>query len=365
MNQEPLLVNRPSEPASAADAQEIARALAGSTSGTSDANLRYEAALADWFEAGFAVSTSSGTTALLAASASLGLRSGDEVILAPTAPLCTVYALLWLRLVPVFCDVRRDSFALDPDEVRRALTPRTRALLEVPMWGYPVPADELREVARSVDLPLMLDLAHGHGVRLHGRHLSAYSDVATFSTHGSKIFPTGEGGFLLTDDPEIASAARGYCQFGGLDGVHFGLNFKLSGLQAALGLARLQTFSDHLAARERNARTLLERLDHPLLAPFPVARGGEPNYFTLLLQERSGSTDRLAAHLASHGIASEIRKYRCRPLYEYPLLKGHARPCPNSAALLRSTLDVPLDPGFGPEALDRISHALSTYPRDP
>jgi dTDP-4-amino-4,6-dideoxygalactose transaminase len=136
----------------------------------------------------------------------------------------------------------------------RVVTPKTRAVIDVPRWGYPTPVDRLRDATRSLGVSLVLDLAHSHGAKLDGRDLSAYGDFSCYSTHERKIISTGEGGFILTHDEGLASIVRSYIKFGNLNGRDFGLNFKLSGVQAALGKSRLAHLDDLLARRRTAAQ---------------------------------------------------------------------------------------------------------------
>jgi DegT/DnrJ/EryC1/StrS aminotransferase family len=137
----------------------------------------------------------------------------------------------------VFVDTRAHGFGADPASVRAALTPRTKAIIDIPMWGYHTEVDELHALTQAAGIKLVLDLTHSHGTTLHGRPLSHYDgDVSCFSTHERKPLATGEGGFILTGDDELAQRCRDYSRFGNLNGKDFGLNYKLAALPAALGI---------------------------------------------------------------------------------------------------------------------------------
>ncbi|WP_163779997.1 DegT/DnrJ/EryC1/StrS family aminotransferase [Myxococcus vastator] len=347
----------------ASDATYLSAFLHRDLSGTGDVVLAYEAALRSWFGAAAAVSVSSGSAAVMVALGALGLRPGDEVVVPPTAPLCTVYPILAMGGVPVFCDTREDGFGLDLDDLESVVGPRTRAIIEVPMWGYPTPLIPLRAFADDLRLPLVLDLAHGHGIRLSGRPLWTYGHLATFSTHESKFLSTGEGGFILTDDADLAKAARRFSRRGGLNGRHLGLSLTLCGLQAALGLRRLRLLNEHLRVRGQNARHILKQLTQPQLQELPVTSGGEPNYYFLVLRHRGGSAHDLIEQLAAQGIPSDIRRYRCRPLYEFPILSAYRHPCENARRLLGSMTTIPVHPSLTTTELDRIAAAINHVSR--
>jgi dTDP-4-amino-4,6-dideoxygalactose transaminase len=339
----------------------VCATLEGSLSGTSEAVGLYEEALAEWFEARHAVALSSGTAAISVALFAAGVSAGDEVLLAPTSPLCTVYPVLAAGAVPVFCDTRSDNFGLDPASIAERASPRARAILEVPMWGYPTPAVELRELARAMGVPLIFDLAHAHGTTLGGAHLSRHADVSCFSTHDRKPLSTGEGGFVLTDDGELAERARSFSRFGHLGGVEFGLNYKLGALQASLGRSRLRRLGDQIKARRSNAREIVAQLANPRVAELPIVPGGDPNYYALLLRLGYGDNRAFLAFLDRSGVPSDILRYGGKCLYDFPAVSAFRRPCPQAEALLGSITTIPVHPAVDRRQLDHIV-ALLNHP---
>lgn len=318
----------------------------------------YESALSEWFQVPHAVSVSSGTAALSTAFAVLGVEEGDEVILPPTCPLCTVYPILALGAVPRFCDTEADGFGLSIEDACALAGPRTRAIVDVPMWGYPTDLPALGEAARELGIPLVLDLAHAHGTQLGGRHLAQYGTVSCFSTHNRKPLSTGEGGFLLLHDPDLAEAARRYSRYGYLDGVHFGVNLKLSPVQAALGRHRLAALADQIARRRTNADRIRAALDGAVLAELPVPPDGRPSYYAMLLRLPAASARRIIDELDSRGIPSDVKRYGCRPLYDFPLCEPYRRSCGNAERLLASVTTIPTHHSLGEDDLDHIVSSL-------
>ena len=336
-------------------------ALAHGISGRSDVVRRYELALASNFGTAEAVAVSSGFGALVVALSALGLKPGDEVVLTPTCPICTVYALTFMRLVPVFCDTRPDDFGADLDHAAALMNDRVAAMIEIPMWGYPVDARAARAFCDARGIPLIMDIALAHKARLDGRLLGSFGDVATFSTHWSKNFVTGEGGCVLSDDPSIAARARAFGYPDDPDAEAPGLNYAMAGLQAALGLARLSRLDDDIACRRETMKLLLAELDNPHLEPLPVVSGGETGGTKLLLRERSFDNRELLAHMERCGVPSDILNYRCRALYEFPVLSRFRSSCPNAEALLASITTVPVHPDLSRRQLEHIVRSLNGY----
>lgn len=332
-----------------------------SLSGTGPVTEQYEESLCIWFNARYALAVSSGSAAVMVALAAVGVKPGDEVIVSPASPLCTAYPIMSMGATPVFCDTQPDCLSLDLDMLESLITERTAAIVDVPMWGYPTPAASLSRKAKARGLPLILDLAHCHGTTYQEKHLWEYSDIACFSTHESKIMSTGEGGFVLTNSPELADRAGRFRQMDFLEGKNIGINLKLSSLQAALGLARLDKLSEEISIRKRNADFLKSAIGCDDIAELPVVEGACPNYYTLLLRSKSGKASDFIDHLYAHGIPSDMREYPCRPLYEFPILKYLTNPCPNATRFLLSVSTFPTHPEMDEFDLEYLAAALSNY----
>ncbi len=336
-------------------------ALGTGLTGTSPVVDLYERLLSARYDMTHALAVSSGAAALTVALSSLdGAESGD-VILPPSCPICTVFPVQSRGLRPVFCDVLPNSFGLDAEKVAAAITRDTRAIIEVPMWGYPTRVDRLQAAAASRGIPLILDLAHSHMVTLHGHPLAHYGDIACFSTHESKFLSTGEGGFVLTRDPIRDAKMRGYSRFGSLDGQACGLNYKLGGLQAAIGAARLGSMDQLVAAGQDHREDTLRRLHNPHVCELPIVEGGTVSGYAMLLQTVDSDGRRFVQHLEQNGIPSDISKYDNRPLYEYPILAAYRSSCPNATTLLRSLTTIPLHQDLTDDDLTHIVNTINAY----
>ena len=222
------------------DEAAVSAALQQPISGGSEVIAEYEADLAKVFGVTQAIAVSSGGAALIAALYAAGVRPGDEVVLPPTCPLCTVYPIMFLGATPVFCDTYADGFGIDLEDLARVVTPKTRAVIDVPMWGYPTPVDRLRDATRTLGVSLVLDLAHSHGAKLDGQDLSAYGDFSCYSTHERKIISTGEGGFILAHDERLVVAESDVAPVG------HGLCFVDPGAALAEDLDRRVQVREHL-----------------------------------------------------------------------------------------------------------------------
>ncbi|MBN1174915.1 MAG: DegT/DnrJ/EryC1/StrS family aminotransferase, partial [Micromonosporaceae bacterium] len=258
-------------------------------SGNAAAVDAYEADLAAWFENPFAVACSSGTAAIHLALLALGVRRGDEVIVAATAPVMTVLPVLALGAIPVFADVAHPAtFALDLDDAANKVTPRTKVVISVPMWGYPADGTALEDFCARWNLAWVEDAAQAHGTIVEGRHTGTLATIGTFSTHARKLVTTGEGGFCLTGSDRLDRRLRvlrnlGQPVEGGEFGTRFGLNYKLGAVAAAIGSAQLSRLRLRITQRLATM-TAIQAIadDESSLVPWPVPDQGSPNGYAAL-----------------------------------------------------------------------------------
>jgi dTDP-4-amino-4,6-dideoxygalactose transaminase len=334
-------------------------------SGTSPTVADYEAALRTWFRTSDAVACASGTAAIHLALLALGVTADDQVIVPATAPAMTAMPILAVGAVPVFADIAAPTtFALDLDDLARKITDSTRAIISVPMWGYPADGPDLPAMCRRWGIPLIEDAAQAHGTVIAGRYAGTRATIGAFSTHTRKLICTGEGGFCLTDDATIAGRLRELRNLGKQPdagfGATFGLNYKLGALAAALGRRQLDRLTARLNHRRATLQTVNDRMSKvPGITPFPICADGLPNGYAALFTAADGQS--LGERLAAARITSDPTRYDYQPLYRVPALASHAPaiPCRNAEHLTSTLLTVPCHEGVGPHDLDRIAAALS------
>ncbi|MFE3492211.1 DegT/DnrJ/EryC1/StrS family aminotransferase [Streptomyces sp. NPDC059175] len=216
------------------------------------------------------VAVSNGTAALALALAALGVGPGDEVIVPALSFIATGLAPVHQMAVPVFADIDPVTFNIDPDDVERRITPRTKAIIPVHLHGAPADMDRITAIARRYDLAVIEDAAQAPGATHRGRPVGGIGEAGTFSLQVSKNIPTcGEGGLLVTRDADLAEAVRRGRQFGEVieagrerDYVSYGLgwNYKMNALQAAFTNAQLGRYDDYERARQHNVTEFLARL---------------------------------------------------------------------------------------------------------
>ena len=308
-----------------------------------------------------AVAVSSGTAALDVALKVLGIGLGDEVIVPAFGYIATANAVLYQHARPVFADVDPVTYTLDPKDVARKITPRTRCLIPIDYAGQGADYARLREMASAHNLSIVEDGAPGLGGWQGDTGHCALGDIGITSFHSAKIFTTAEGGMLFTDRDYWARAAR-IIRSQGEDPAHkyhhpvLGHNYRMTDLHAAVGLAQVRRFAEVLAARARAAECYAEGLRGQPEVVLPKVRPGRRHawfLFPLLVPDR----DRVRASMAADGIETNVSWPL--PLYRQGPYRELARePCPVAEDLCQRVLCLPLYHGLTPEDQDQVIFSL-------
>lgn len=223
---------------------------------------QFEQEFAAFQDAAFGISCCNGSVALSLALRALGIAPGDEVIVPDYTFIATANAVAEVNAIPVFVDVEAETANMDLDAAEAAITPNTRAIIVVHFAGLPVDMDKALDIARRHKIALIEDAAHAWGSKWDGKGVGAIGDMGTFSFQVSKNITSGEGGIIISDNPELARAARSYTHCGRLEGEawyeHFllGGNYRITEFQAGLLLAQLKRLDAQTNLREKNAAIL-------------------------------------------------------------------------------------------------------------
>ena len=297
----------------------------------------FEARFAAECGAHYGIACANGTVALHLALATLGLEPGDEVILPTFTMIATINAVTYCGATPVLVDNEPDFWQMDVADVARKITPRTKAIIPVHIYGHPVDMDALNELACRHGITVIEDAAEAHGAEYKGRRTGGLAAAAAFSFYGNKILTTGEGGMITTNDQDIARLAWNLRDHAFSSERHFwhkfvGFNYRMTNLQAAIGLAQVERLDELVAARRRNAAFYTSLLrDVPGITTPPEAEWAK-NVFWMygIMVERDAygmNRDELRRVLADNGI--ETRTFfipmHCQPVY-WNAFKGQRFP---------------------------------------
>ncbi len=329
---------------------------------------RFEADFAAHVETRFAATASSGTAALHLALLALGIGPGDEVIVPALTMIASANAVHYTGATAVVVDVEPGTGNLSARTVTPAITPRTRAVMAVHLYGLPAPMTELQALCAERNLALVEDAAEAIGTTWAGKPAGAWSDVAAFSFFANKVITTGEGGMVTTNSQEVFDRIQRYKDQWFVPEQRFfhpevGFNYRMSNLQAAVGVAQLERVEQFIGARLAVAAGYRERLAGVggLELPADDYRGGINSHwmYALRLTEDSGrEAAQLAGHLRDKGIDS--RGFFV-PLSQQPVYAKDAVACPAAESLSRRGLLLPTGPTLTPANQDRVTDAIRAF----
>lgn len=287
----------------------------------------YEAALAKWFGVKYALAVSSGTAALNVAVAAMGVGPGMEGIVTPYTFIASDSCLLQNNAIPIFADIDPDYLTMDPDDVKNKITDQTKVIIPVSITGTPYDMDPLMELAEEHDLWMLEDAAQSPGATYKGKLVGTMGDIGMGSTIAGKFITTGEGGYALTNNEELYEKMWGYQNFARKKGMgwasnkHWGLpctHYRITNIQAAIGLEQLKKLKGFVKKRNEYARYLNENLkdvegiETPKEPPW-----GEKAYYWYTVRLRRDvlgvTRDQFAQALGAEGI------------YDYEHYKGTTR----------------------------------------
>ena len=307
----------------------------------------------------YALAHSNGTAALIAAFFALDLQPGDEVIVPSATFWASVLPMLWFGLVPVFCESEPERMGLDPQDIERKITERTRAIVVVHLWGLPSKMTEIQAIARKHKLKIIEDASHAHGATWRGTPCGALGDIGVFSLQGDKLAPAGEGGIFLCHDYEyyeraillgditrilaLETPARRFAA------TSFGIKTRIAPISAAIARSQLKQLPKRNRRRNENIVYLSQRLDalgfHTFLPPAHVERV----YFEFIIRHEP---ERIP--LPMPVLIRALQAEGCLVAApRYPLL--HQQPFFTEGHVLQS-LRLPPDlhpPAYRPDALPR------------
>lgn len=347
----------------------------GEYAGTSRFVQVYEKDLEEYFQTPYISAVSSGTDAIEVAMRALDLSAGDEVMLPSYAPVMSVLPLIHLGIRPVFIDSEPQTFNIDLDDVRGKISDRTRAILAVPMWGYPIQMDTLRTFCDENGFFLLEDAAHCHGSKLGARFVGTLSDVGVFSTQERKLVATGEGGIVVASNQKIYEKVNsirdfGKVQSGDIDypqnvgeyGFYDGSNFRITGTSAAIGSVQVKKLEAKIAARTANAQHILSGIaDLEQYDEIHNVDDTRNNYYSLVLRLTGINSRELGFFLEKRNIISDTYRFKIKPLYNMPFFGRYLLPCENTEELLSSIITVPTHEGLTTDDIERILRSLREF----
>jgi dTDP-4-amino-4,6-dideoxygalactose transaminase len=330
-----------------------------------EAVARFERDFAAYNGARFGIGVNNGTDALHLALRALGIGAGDEVITVAHTAVATVAAIDMAGATPVLADVDPRTRTIDPKAVEALITPRTKAIIAVHLYGHPADLDALQSICAEHGLRFIEDCAQAHAAEWKGRKVGSFGHAAAFSFYPTKnLGAIGDAGMVLTNDEQVADRLRLLRQYGWRTPQHSelrGWNSRLDPLQAAILSVKLKHLDAHTARRRELAQQYLTQLA-ALPLDLPVVTDGCAHAYHLFVVEAAGQAmrDALRAHLLHAGIHAGI--HYPEPVHVQPAYRGVTHgPMPVSERLARTVLSLPLFPEMTDADADRVARSVHDF----
>ncbi|MGV8107854.1 DegT/DnrJ/EryC1/StrS family aminotransferase [Methanospirillum sp.] len=327
----------------------------------------FERLITEYVGVNYAVAVNSGTSALHLIVKSLGLGRGEEVLVPSFTFAASVNALLYEGITPVFVDVETDTGNIDPVDLERKITSRTKAIVVVDVFGHPVEWDEITRIARTYDLKVIDDSCEALGSQYKGKKIGKFGDAAAFAFYPNKQITTGEGGIIVTDNPEIAKICKSLRNQGRnamgawLEHERLGYNYRIDEMSSALGASQMKRIESFIAKREKVAHMYTSRLADIDWVRTPVVKPDvRMSWFVYVISVSTGiNRDNIMQQLEKEGIPT--RNY-FSPVhlqkYIREMFGTHEGLLPVTEALAQRTISLPFHGNLTEDQVDRVVEAL-------
>lgn len=319
----------------------------------------------------YGVATCSGTTALHLALATLGIGKGDEVILPTLTHCCCSNMVVLTGAKPVLVDSEEKTWNIDADKIEEKITERTKVIMPVHLYGHPADMDPIMNLAEDHDFYIVVDSAEAHGAEYKGRKVGGIGDLECFSFYANKIITTGEGGMIVTNNQGLAEKAamlrdQAYEKERRFWHRFIGFNYRMTNLQAAIGVAQMEKINQFIEARRRNARlynSLLGKVEGITLPPEAEWAKNVYWMYSILVDDSFGlSRDGLASCLEEQGVETRPFFY---PIHNQPVYAGNFRgeKYPVSEELSKIGMNLPSAVTLEKREIEYVTECISSAKR--
>lgn len=339
----------------------------------------FERKVADYTGAKYAVAIANGTAALHAACYAAGIDEGDEVITTPITFAASSNCVLYCGGTPVFADINPETYNISPEDIERKITPKTKAIIAVHFTGQPCEMEQIHVIAHKYNLIVIEDGAHALGAEYQGKRVGTLSDMTTFSFHPVKHITTGEGGMILTDNPELYQRLKLFRTHGITreeelltknDGpwyyeqLDLGYNYRITDIQCALGVSQMDRLPEFLEKRKQIAKRYNEAFAANEQIQLPYQKEGCDNAWHLyVIRIKNGKRKEIFEKLRAAGIGVNVHYI---PVYQHPYYRTHGYAevtCPNAEEYYKECISLPMYPDLKEEEQEYVIEKVLEYIR--
>jgi perosamine synthetase len=309
-----------------------------------------------------AIAVNTGTAALHASILAVGVKPGDEVILPSFTFVATAEAVVMAGAKPVFADIDPQTYTLAPKEVKKAMTSKTKAVIPVDLYGLPADISPIREISGKKDITIIEDCAQSHGATYKGKTAGALADIACWSLYAAKNIGTGEGGVVTTDDDLLAEKTRMVRTHGEkvkYQSQMLGTNYRMTEIQAAIGVVQLSKLPTFFAKRKHNAARLTKSLEKSRKIVLPSKfedRTSSWYLYTVRIKDTTvQQRNKIIQEMHNKGIGAEA--YYPTPVHQMPYYKENfgSFNLPETEKAAKQVLSLPIHPDVTDEQIDTIA----------
>ena len=339
--------------------------------------VEFEKSVADYVGAKYAVAIANGTAALHAACFAAGIGVGDEVITTPITFAASANCVLYCGAKPVFADVKADTYNIDPADIQRKITDKTKAIIAVHFTGQPCEMDEIHAIAKKHNLIVIEDAAHALGADYKGKKIGSVSDMTTFSFHPVKHITTGEGGMIVTNDAKLYERLVLFRSHGitrdeklmekneggwYYQQLELGYNYRITDIQCALGVSQMKKLDKFVAKRRELVARYNEAFEtvDGIICPKQVD-GCHNSYHLYVIQVPNGRRKEIFDKLREAGIGVNVHYI---PVYKHPYYQKNGYQdvhCPNAEAVYENFISLPLYYGLSFEEQDYVIEMVKKF----
>jgi perosamine synthetase len=312
----------------------------------------------------YASAVCNGTAALHIALESLGIKAGDEVIVPTFTYIASVSSIIYTGATPVFADSIKETWQVDPEDIRKKITSKTKAIMPVHLYGHSCEMDEIMKIAEEHQLYVIEDCAEAFGTKYKGKHAGTFGHFSAFSFYGNKTITTGEGGMVVTNDAllhERAELLKKHAVSKEKEYWHneIGFNYRMTNISAAIGVAQLEHADTIISKKRKIACLYTELLDRVPVKPHREHEGTVHSYWMYsIMTENEKTRNSLRKFLSEYGIETRPTFY---PVHTLPMFRNEKKRYPVSEELAIRGMNLPSWPDLNEDDLIYVCDAIKKF----